>query len=368
MPPIQVPLKGDNSFQRLDMEKVNVKQILLNLERSGAVTDITFCYPTPTSAPTIVPAKPMPGPESPGASPSKAPSESLSEAPTTGPEQEAPSASPSESPGESPTESPGEVPTPGSGQEAPSASPSESPSEPPSEAPSISPSQGGMCINTTITFDTLPDGSPTKGGAYVDTEWYDVYGIKLLTSGGLKDIPHLFNTSDVGTDPEFGDRDLGSPNEKCPTPGPGEGLGGEPFQPGENCVPQGNVLNIQEDNERAEERPNDNRYGSTITMKFSSHVTVYELGVMDIEQNDSFVEVISSGVKKQINIVGLGDNALQTIDVNTEKVSEMTLNLATSGAITHISFVLVYCMLVSTSVIRKRKCKETHACTCTVSP
>jgi hypothetical protein len=196
------------------------------------------------------------------------------------------------------------------------------------------------CINSTIiTFDKLPNGTTIPGGTYVQNEWFDTYGIKLSASGGLGDMPRIFDTNYIGTR-EYGDPDLGTPNEKCG--GPGIGKGGEPGQPGANCAPLGNVLIIQEDNADPT-IPDDQGGGGTITFEFTTHVHyIYEIGVMDIEErNRSFITVIHEvGTRQertQIDIVGLGDNAVQTVPINIEHASKLTLNLDTSGAITHLA-------------------------------
>lgn len=91
------------------------------------------------------------------------------------------------------------------------------------------------CITTTVDFLTAADGSTLEGGLYVENQWAE-YGLSLSATGGLGDVPRVFNTSDVGDgESGFGDRDLGSPNEMCDIPGPGEGIGGQPGAPGENC-------------------------------------------------------------------------------------------------------------------------------------
>jgi hypothetical protein len=105
--------------------------------------------------------------------------------------------------------------------------------------------------------------------------------VSISASGGYLDVPRLLNTSDVG-DEINGDRDLGSPNQRCSPSGPGVGVGGEPDMPGQNCVLQGNMLIIQESNA---EQPDDNARGDMITFDFASKVkTVDAIGLMDIDE------------------------------------------------------------------------------------
>ena len=121
--------------------------------------------------------------------------------------------------------------------------------------------------------------------------------------------------------------------------GSGVGVGGEPGEPGENCVPQGNVLIIQEDDE---EEPNDREGGGMITFEFQPNVEVFEIGLMDIEGNDSSITVSHlnpSGRERvrEVEISGLGDNSVQTVPINRPDVFQLKVNLAGSGAITSLT-------------------------------
>jgi predicted SnoaL-like aldol condensation-catalyzing enzyme len=63
LPTIDIELLGDNSFQTMNINVENVKQLRVSMARSGAVTDIAFCYPStgPTPvAPTKTPTTPVP--------------------------------------------------------------------------------------------------------------------------------------------------------------------------------------------------------------------------------------------------------------------------------------------------------------------
>ena len=150
-------------------------------------------------------------------------------------------------------------------------------------------------------------------------------------------MPRLFNTSDIGNI-TYGDPDLGSPNEGCG--GPGVGIGGAPGMLGENCVPQGNVLIIQESNAFMEQ-PDDNAFGGTIIFDFTPQAeTVYAVGVMDIDGSDSKISVEhgDGSTSEPKTIHGLGENSVQTIPVNLENVSRLSVFFPGSGAVTSISF------------------------------
>ena len=160
----------------------------------------------------------------------------------------------------------------------------------------------------------------------------------MSATGGYGTTPRLFNTSDVG-DGEglYGDHDLGSLNEKCHVPGPGEGKGGEPGEPGENCEPVGNLLIIQEDNDNLS-IPDDNRDGGMITFDLSPPVTyVYRIGEIHVDYATSITFVYNGG-EVTIDVPLMGDNSVQTFTIDMENVSQLKLNLYRSGAITFLFF------------------------------
>jgi hypothetical protein len=282
---IDIPVYGDNSVQTLPINIANVRQLLVNLKDSGAVTFIKFTTTMVTPAPT---SKPTPTPAA------------------------------------SPTASPTTLPTALHAAYDPTVTPTASPTP--------------DCQIVAVDFLTSADGTTLSGGDYVDTEWA-AYGITLSATGGYGTTPRLFNTSDVGDhDSGYGDRDLGSPNRKCDVPGPGEGKGGEPGQPGENCDFVGNVLIIQEDNGNPT-IPDDNRGGGVITFDFSPPATyVYQIGLMDVEEATTSITVVYDGGEVTLDVPPLGDNSVQTLTIDIENVSQLKLNLTGSGAVTFLSF------------------------------
>ena len=173
---------------------------------------------------------------------------------------------------------------------------------------------------------------------YLERE-YNEYGLTLSASGGISKKPRLFDTSHPGTD-KFGDPDLGSPNKRCPGGGPGAGEGGEPDSHGANCKPLGNVLIIQEDNDRPD-IPDDNVNGGVITFHFDKTLKGTKMGLLDIDYK-SFISVKTSDAGKttssDIPIPMLGDNSVQTVNIDTNNVSQLDLNLRRSGAVTFLSF------------------------------
>jgi hypothetical protein len=229
-----------------------------------------------------------------------------------------------------------------SSTKSPVAVPTFSPTKAP-VPPFSTPSTGSsLCVNFTIDFDSLPNGTSLLGGAYVSNEWFEVVGLTLSASGGYGDIPRLFNTSDVGNS-QYGDTHLGSPNEKCDSSGPGIGSGGVPGTPGENCVPMGNVLIIQENN-KDKSQPDDHASGDgVITFSFTSPVQfVYAIGLMDIEGNDTTITVVHDTASGQettaIVVNGVGNNGFQTVPIEIGNVSELKVNFYSSGAVAFINF------------------------------
>jgi hypothetical protein len=79
------------------------------------------------------------------------------------------------------------------------------------------------------------------------------------------------------------DADLGSPNVDCPNPGPGIGDGGGQTADFPNCEPQGNLLIIQ-NNAFGEGTPNDSPKGGCMYIVFAKEVTLYDMGLMDMEE------------------------------------------------------------------------------------
>ena len=205
--------------------------------------------------------------------------------------------------------------------------------------PSLAPSPSlivDTCVEVAIDFDSLPADSRFEDGEFIGDQYFAPYGILISSIGGSETLPRLFDTGSIDLN---GDEDLGSPNEMCDNLGSGVGAGGEPGEPGENCVPQGNVLIIQEDDE---EEPNDREGGGMIIFDFLPGVKVIEIGLMDIEGNDSSITVSHLNPSdrervREVEISGLGDNSVQTVPINRENVFQLKVNLAGSGAVTSLA-------------------------------
>ena len=103
------------------------------------------------------------------------------------------------------------------------------------------------------------------------------------TDNGLPLDVNVFNSSDIGGRQAKYDPDLGSPNEKCPGGGPGVGVGGEPGALFPNCVPQNNLLIIQNEN-NTEDEPNDRPLGGCFIIEFQQPVELINMGLLDMEE------------------------------------------------------------------------------------
>jgi hypothetical protein len=205
-----------------------------------------------------------------------------------------------------------------------------------SGSPVASPTGEVPCTNVNIDFNSLADGTPLPAGRYISTEYLSDYGVKLTASGGSKNIPLLFNTSDVGNVAS-----LGSPNEECSPSGPGEGESGAPGEPGENCEPQGNVLIIQKDND-VDDLSDPNVGGGVISIELSSRV-IYTFGIRlmnivgsDTTVNIAYVNEAGAKIPKTIAVAGLGENSIETVPILTPGVYNIDVNLGGPGAVTGI--------------------------------
>jgi hypothetical protein len=104
-------------------------------------------------------------------------------------------------------------------------------------------------------------------------------------------------------------------------------------------VSQGNVLIIQEDNDDTSQ-PDDQRKGGTITFDFYPPVAFFDsLGLLDMQRPGNTITVeYETDSTANIDIEGLGNNAVQEQPINLPNVSRLSLNLRGSGAITSLKF------------------------------
>lgn len=119
------------------------------------------------------------------------------------------------------------------------------------------------------------------------------------------------------------------------------GIGGAPGTEGETCELLGNILIIQEE---GCDSPDDNERGGMIVFDFFEPAElVYEMGFLDIEEEESTVTIShlsNSGMTMTtvFDLRNLGDNSKQVLDINIDNVTQIKVTLGGSGAVTFIDF------------------------------
>lgn len=230
---------------------------------------------------------------------------------------------------------------------APIVVPTSAPFARPTKMPSTNtapPVPGGSCALVTVGFEQDAAGNALSPGDYVSNQW-ESYGLILSAKGGYGTLPRLFDCSNPGSY-DYGDPDLGSPNETCDPPGPGIGAGGERGSLGENCSPLGFALIVQEKN-NALEIPDDNARGGVMYFDFTKPGGTYvaEITLLDIDYSGASIVVgyyMMPNYLKRItyDAANLGDNSVQTITIDQENVAFLKVKLKESGAVPSISFCL----------------------------
>ncbi len=94
---------------------------------------------------------------------------------------------------------------------------------------------------------------------------------------------------------------------------------------------QGNLLIISEDNDSDDP---DDAVGGTITFAFDNPSDLHDIKVFDIEGPGSNITLtFANGEIRVIDIPAAGDNSAQTIALNAAGVTQMDINLSSSGAV-----------------------------------
>ena len=199
------------------------------------------------------------------------------------------------------------------------------------------------CSSVILDFDTAGDGSDLVGGNYVaNKEWRNAYGLRVFANGrgdtGYTPLhmPRLLDSDNAGG--TFTSH-LGSPNRMCDPRGlrgRGEGSGGAPGQPGENCEPLGIVLLIQE-NDMTDVK--NNPQGGVITFAFDRPTDVTSVGVLDSNTTASKIYVTrENGSRRTIRIPHLGVNSVQTVPIYQRNALKVQVSFRYTGALTHLTF------------------------------
>ena len=187
-----------------------------------------------------------------------------------------------------------------------------------------------------VDFGTTGEGKVLESGDYVADEWKDEFGFRVSASG-KNDGGYTPNGKARildSSNPKSAE-ELGTPNFKCPTRGPGKGSGGKPGRPGENCEALGNVLIIQ-DTEPAWIR--DFPKGGRINFSFTKPTEVATLGLLDINSSGTRIRIYKSdGSRITISASRLGNNSFQEIPIYQKDVKRIRIDLKSNGAVTDLS-------------------------------
>ena len=190
-----------------------------------------------------------------------------------------------------------------------------------------------------LGFETVPNVFMRKvrKGEYIRSQWEQARGLSIRASGidgGFTPnmTARVFDTADPLPVPG-----MGSPNDKCNPAGPGIGAGGQPGMEGENCVPQGKALIIQDDADTEVVRPYPG--GGYINFYFEQPVTVVSVGLLDINDSNSAVHVYKAdGTRVPLKVPRLGRNSFQNFMINVMDVTKIHVFLKGTGAVTDLVF------------------------------
>ncbi|ELS05317.1 heme peroxidase family protein,putative calcium-binding protein [Xenococcus sp. PCC 7305] len=102
----------------------------------------------------------------------------------------------------------------------------------------------------------------------------------------------------------------------------------------------GNVLIISEDGDASD--PDDKATGGLLTIEFDGPVEVTGLGFLDIEEEGGFIDFFDQNYQliETIEIDNAGNNRLQELNLNATDVARLDINLAGSGALTELDFLI----------------------------
>lgn len=183
----------------------------------------------------------------------------------------------------------------------------------------------------TVAAGDLPGGGTAPGNLFPD------FTLSVVNNNGPQSLIIFDSANPTGEDP-----DLGTPNQTCG--GPGIGIGGEVGQPGENCVPLGNLLIIAEDIVDGDgnglvDDPDDDLNGGTITFTWNSPTSPTRIVLMDIDNESASVAVSNNTLLVTVDATDLGDNSAQTIDLTGYPATDMmVVRFSSSGAVAEIEY------------------------------
>jgi hypothetical protein len=178
------------------------------------------------------------------------------------------------------------------------------------------------CIN--LDFQTAGNGTALTEGDLVGFDWYDKYGIVIRAVSDLSDSRsiQIFNSANPGKQSS-----LGTPNEDCPSSGPGVGHPGSQGMPFSNCIEQGNLL-VMGESATAD---------VSLFIHFANPLKLDHVTLLDINVDGASIIVTKrTGKQTKISIPVLGRNALQKVKIGLFDVIQLEIMKIGSGALVDI--------------------------------
>ncbi len=186
----------------------------------------------------------------------------------------------------------------------------------------------GALIIQDLEAGTFTEGVSSEGNILVaagETETLDFEGDGMAAGMAVTD---QLEEVTVSTDTEFGAMIFDTSN---PT-------GGDADLTSDDL---GNVLIISEDGDSSD--ADDSAAGGTISMVWDDLVGVFSVGLLDIDEPGSVATFYDAddNVLDTFEILDMGDNSYQTVNIGVSNVARMDLELAGSGALANIELVTV---------------------------
>ncbi len=194
------------------------------------------------------------------------------------------------------------------------------------------PGGGAKICLPTIDFETDAAGAALVAGQVIDTEWA-AWGVRVASNSQASNPAMIFDSAA----PTGGDTDLGTSNQAYG--GPGVGSGGGNSAPGKNNAPLGKTLIIQENSTGT---PDDNAGGGTLIFTFNYGVNIDDVQIVDIDDHEvagtvkAYSDAAGSTLIATGDMLGLGDNSVQTVQLSAADVRRLEVDLPASGAIASV--------------------------------
>ncbi|MEM9487894.1 MAG: hypothetical protein AAGC55_02055, partial [Myxococcota bacterium] len=199
-----------------------------------------------------------------------------------------------------------------------------------------------------IDFDVDTAGNPLPAGTLLNDQWAG-QGLHISCFNNRNTYPQYHPdeciTFDSGN-PTGGDFDLGTPHQDFG--GPGYGEGGGAGLPGENSQAHHNIMIIAEniddwDSDGLVDEPNDETHGGQVHFNFDEPVDLETITLIDI---DGLTEVGTAvvvctdngGASQTFATQPLGNDSIQTLQINLENIVHFAIDFKGSGGMTSLSY------------------------------